>query len=331
MSEADQATSRPPIFEPDHRTSSPPHNTLPSIDVSLPAIVLYPLSTTVECLLSGEEPRWSESGYLLSLAISRILCSATVLFQSTADCNHFVAHCSEHIVAKAISTADSTEYTTLKFLETKSPTLLAPKPHGVLAVGKVWYMFMSFIPGVNLETIWQSLEESQKDSLRCDLNKMLLQLHEIPFEFGNMLGGVAGQGCKDTRRHRRTATAPIYTCEGLWDFMYGSARNKETVYGKFLRSQTFPPREQRIVLIHGDFRPANIMVQYHKSGRVQVTGLIDWEMSGFYPEDLECVKALNNLSPIANDDWYLYLPECISPRKHLESWHTDLVWDPYVA
>ena len=43
----------------------------------------------------------------------------------------------------------------------------------------------------------------------------------------------------------------------MWDFMYGSARNKKTVYGKFLRNQTFPPREQRIVLIHGDFRPAN--------------------------------------------------------------------------
>ena len=121
--------------------------------MSLPAIVLYPLSTTVECLLSGEEPRWSESGYLLSLAISRILCSAIVLFQSTADYNYFVAYYSEHIVAKAISIADSIEYTTLKFLETKSPTLLVPKPHGVLAVGKVWYMFMSFIPGVNLETI----------------------------------------------------------------------------------------------------------------------------------------------------------------------------------
>ena len=76
---------------------------------------------------------------------------------------------------------------------------------------------------------------------------------------------------------------------------------------------------------------ANIMVRYYEGERVQVTGLIDWEMSGFYPEDLECVKALNNLSPIGNDDWYLCLPACISPRKHIESWHTDLVWDPYVA
>ena len=84
--------------------------------------------------------------------------------------------------------------------------------------------------------------------------------------------------------------------------MYGSARNKETVYSKFLRSQTFLPREQRIVLIYSDFRPANIIVRYYEGERVQVTRLIDWEISGFYPKDLECVKALNNLSPIRNDN-----------------------------
>lgn len=329
--EAAHGTSSPSILEANHRTPSSPHSPLPYIDGSSPASILYPLSAAVESLLSREEPRWSESGYLLSHAFSRVLHSATVLFQSTTDSNHFVARCSEYIVAKAISTADSTEYTTLKFLETKSPTVLVPKPHGVLAVGKVWYMFMSFIPGINLETIWPNLKESQKKTLSCDLNAMLLELREIPFERGKMLGGVACQGCKDTRRHRRTANAAIYTCEGLWDFMYGCARNKETVYGRFLRNQTFPPREQRIVFIHGDFRPANIMVQYNEGGHIQVTGLIDWEMSGFYPEDFECVKALNNLSPIDCSDWYLFLPECISPRKHLESWHADLVWDPYVA
>lgn len=73
------------------------------------------------------------------------------------------------------------------------------------------------------------------------------------------------------------------------------------------------------------------MVQYQPDGQVQITGLIDWEMSGFYPEDLECVKALNSLSPIGADDWYRFLPKCISPRDHLESWHADFVWDPYVV
>lgn len=63
-----------------------------------------------------------------------------------------------------------------------------------------------------------------------------------------------------------------------------------------------PASKPKIPFIHGDFRTANIMVQYQPGGQLEIPGLIDWEMSGFYPEDLECVKALNNLSPIATDD-----------------------------
>lgn len=305
--------------------------TLPLVvDVSLPANVLYPLSAEVESILRGKEPRWSESGNL-SLAVSDVLHSATVLFRSESDHNHFVARCSEHITVKAISTSDSTEYEALKFLEKVSPTSLAPVPHGVIAIGEVWYMFMSFVPGVSLESVWHGLSDSQKRSVSRDLDEILVELHNIPFEHGNALGGLAGQGCKDTRRHTRKASEPIYSCEGVWEFMYGCARNMETAYGKFLRNQTFPPREQKIAFIHGDFRPANIMVQYQQDVNIKVTGLIDWEMSGFYPEDLECVKALNNVSPIGKDDWYLFLPKSIFPRDHLESWHADLVWDPYIA
>lgn len=281
-------------------------------------------------MLSEEEPQWPENGDL-SLALSGILRSATVLFQSDTDPSHFVARCGDHIAVKAVSSADSTEYTTLKFLESQAPAILAPKPHGVIAVGNVWYMFMSLVPGVSLESVWQDLTDSQKRSVSSDLDSLLVEVHNLPFEQGSTLGGIAGQGCKDTRRHSRIASAPIHTSEALWDFMYGSARKKDTVYGKFLRQQTFPRLPQRIVFIHGDIRPANIMVQYEDGARIQVTGLIDWEMSGFYPEGLECVKALNNLSPLGTDDWYLFLPECISPRNHLESWHADMVWDPYVA
>lgn len=309
----------------------PPHSPLWTVDKTLPAMIVCQLSTTVRSLLGEKAPRWSECGNILSRAIFDILESATFLFQSKADCHHFVARCGEHVVVKAISIADSTEYTTLQFLESNVPAVPAPRPHGVISVGDTWYMFMDYIPGVNLATAWPSLTESQKEFLSFELNTLLLRLREAPFECGKRLGGVAGQGCKDTRRFTRTAESPIYTSNELWDFMYGCARNKDTVYGKFLRKQTFPPRQQRIVLTHGDIRPANVMVHCQPGGSIRISGLIDWEMSGFYPEDIECVKALNNLSPIGNDDWYLYLPECISPRHRLESWHADLVWDPYVV
>lgn len=111
--------------------------------------------------------------------------------------------------------------------------------------------------------------------------------------------------------------------------MYGCAPNQETMYGKFFHHQTFPPREQRFVFIYGAIRVAKIMVRDHKDSRLQITGLIDWEKSGFYPEDLECTRALNKLSPIGKEDplgdWYQFLPGCIVPRDHLVSWHADLV------
>ncbi|KAK5731789.1 hypothetical protein LTS12_027223 [Elasticomyces elasticus] len=304
-----------------------PHRPLPSIDEMLPARVLCPLSDTVESLLGEKETEWMKDELVLSSAMSQVLRSATLLFQSDTDSDRFVARCSEFVIVKAIAKGDSTEYASLQFLQSERPTFLAPRPHGVVAAGNIWYTFMSYTPGVSLDTIWPKLEDIQKRSLSGDLNNMLLELQEIPFQHGSMLGGVTGQGCKDTRRHRRTAGHPVYTIEGVWEFMYGCARNKDTVYGRFLHNQTFPPREQRIVFIHGDIRPANIVVQPRSDGSHQVTGLIDWEMSGFYPEDLECVKALNNLSPIGKDDWYLYLPECISPKRHFESWHADWVWD----
>ncbi|KAK3614897.1 hypothetical protein LTR56_025334 [Elasticomyces elasticus] len=273
-----------------------PHRPLPSIDEMLPARVLCPLSDTVESLLGEKETEWMKDELVLSSAMSQVLRSATLLFQSDTDSDRFVARCSEFVIVKAIAKGDSTEYASLQFLQSERPTFLAPRPHGVVAAGNIWYTFMSYTPGVSLDTIWPKLEDIQKRSLSGDLNNMLLELQEIPFQHGSMLGGVTGQG----------------------------------LYGRFLHNQTFPPREQRIVFIHGDIRPANIVVQPRSDGSHQVTGLIDWEMSGFYPEDLECVKALNNLSPIGKDDWYLYLPECISPKRHFESWHADWVWDSYV-
>lgn len=163
---------------------------------------------------SEKEPRWSKGGYL-SLALSGILRSATVLCRSQTDHHHFVARCGERIVVKAISTPNATEYETLKFLEQTSQTLLAPKPHGVIAVGKFWYMFMSFVPGVSLESVWRNLSELHKRSVSRDLNDMLEELHNIPFEHGTALGGLAGQGCKDTRRHTRTNDGRIYFSEAL--------------------------------------------------------------------------------------------------------------------
>jgi len=73
------------------------------------------------------------------------------------------------------------------------------------------------------------------------------------------------------------------------------------------------------VMTHGDLHPRNIMVKWEadqedagampQKRRLKVTGIIDWDLSGWYPEYWEYVRALSTVEmkgPLA--DWCEFLP-----------------------
>ena len=95
----------------------------------------------------------------------------------------------------------------------------------------------------------------------------------------------------------------------------------------------------KIVITHGDLHRdplKNHSTQYLgqaiyqiSNHRVTVTGIVDWEMCGWYPEYWEYVKALNSIT-IGGDfgDWWSHLPSNIGvwPKEHavdmmLSRWH----------
>ena len=82
------------------------------------------------------------------------------------------------------------------------------------------------------------------------------------------------------------------------------------------------------VFSHGDIRTGNIMVQQDTdiSGDYVVTGIIDWEDSGFYPPYYECTGLTRTLSLVDEDDWYLHLPESVSPSKFPVRWLVNQLW-----
>jgi aminoglycoside phosphotransferase (APT) family kinase protein len=82
------------------------------------------------------------------------------------------------------------------------------------------------------------------------------------------------------------------------------------------------------VFTHGDLKKSNIMVQKDPShaDAYTVTGVIDWEESGFYPEYYECTTLSNGQSIDHDDDWYLYAPDSISPLRFPERWLVDRLW-----
>ena len=57
----------------------------------------------------------------------------------------------------------------------------------------------------------------------------------------------------------------------------------------------------------GDEEVANLNGSEKK--RIRITALVDWEMSGWYPEYWEFVKALSTINMRGDlSDWFEYLP-----------------------
>ncbi|KAJ5306256.1 hypothetical protein N7508_005271 [Penicillium antarcticum] len=145
---------------------------------------------------------------------------------------------------------------------------------------------------------------------------------------GAPLGGIAGEGCQDLRRHVRMSEAPIFNLEDFETFLFSSSHPGGDVFVKFLRrlSLYFTAHSgPRIVFTHGDLRPDNVMVELADNNQYMISGILDWEYSGFYPDYYESVRCTNCLSPYEENDWFLYLPECVSPNIYAQWWLLDRV------
>lgn len=267
----------------------------------------------------------------LTEALTRLLRKSDLLWQSCSTRSRYVVRCNHQLVLKSIESSDFTEYSTLQYLQLHRPQIPVPQPHGLITSGQSAYLLMSYVPGITLSKAWPQLQLFQKEAISKKLDDIFSDLRQLQRPDKFALGGVAGEGCKDTRRSTRISKTPLYTSAELWNFQYSHAPVGSKTYLEFLRRLTSPFLAQKCVFTHGDLRPANIMVQPDSDGNYEVTGIIDWEMSGFYPEDHECVKITNTLATNERNDWFLHLPSCISPAKFPQRWLSDFAWDKQVV
>ena len=253
-----------------------------------------------------------------------------MLWRSEALPDLVVVKCSKDIVIKVVPClSDYTEATTMRFLQDNIPEIPAPRLLGVISSSRT-YIFMTYIPGIRLESIWSQLDARQNRSITADLEVILQKLRQSA-PAGTPLGGIGGEGCKDTGRHTRVCETKLSTSLDFVDFLFSNPHFGGEVYTRLLRDMwSYQPRS--IVFTHGDLQHMNILVQVCDENSYRVSGLIDWERSGWYPEWWESIKATNCLSTMTSEnDWALYLPPCISLSKYRESWLLDRLWDIHVA
>ena len=263
-------------------------------------------------------------------AILSLLAKSEIIFTGLHATIVTVFRVSDTVALKFTSRASAiSESRTLHYLEMNLPDFPAPRPHGLIQLGRYYLMFTTFMGSHNLEEVWPQLDDVQKRSISTQLDSVMSQLRSLPRPANTPFGSVTDDKCVDRRRGTRTSQHPITSAREFDDFMFSGTRHATPSYVQYLRNfkNDLPTR---CVFTHGDLHQGNIIVERGEDGSWQIAGIVDWENSGFYPAYWEAVKMTNCLAAMDAGDWYLYLPESVAPQRYAVEWLVDWVLDRHL-
>lgn len=271
---------------------------------SLPLTIIYPLSQSIRKLLGVT----AKSTSSLATAIVGHAVSGTPIWQCF---NRSVIRIAEDVVVKVAQRLDHDEHGILQFVEGRFHSIPAPRALWLVTIGSTSFLFMTLVAGTSLESRWPSLSLEAKTQIQHVLDQQLLTLRKLELPPGVPLGSPIGKCvCKDVRRDERVSSSPIYSEAEFNDFLLHSPSSRASPNHKNWDRSVLRD-DHRILFTHGDFHPRNIMVVDGEDGHVKLSGIIDWETSGFYPEYWEVMKAMNTRSCKDTNDWWEYLPSSI--------------------
>ncbi|KAF2257649.1 hypothetical protein CC78DRAFT_588218 [Lojkania enalia] len=268
--------------------------------------ILWPLSPQLRILLQIPASAHKitirgKQASLLRSALNYLLMQGNVLYQYA---RRAVVCISPNTVVKINKSQDTTEMHLLDHIHKHSQGLPVPVSFGMITIAGWSYAFTSFIPGVPLDRIWGSLPFDRKCYVREQLNYYFAELRRLPIlSKEGYLGGGLTPICKGGHRFTKQSPVPIANNAQFNNFLLDDSL-MDPARLEYLRRCL--PSNYQIVVTHGDLCPPNILVE--SEDVLTITGIIDWENGGAYPEYWEYINAFRN-SFTGKDDWCLYLPE----------------------
>jgi aminoglycoside phosphotransferase len=181
-----------------------------------------------------------------------------------------------------------------------------PVPH----VQRAWssdgmtYILMDVVSGVELASAWCDMSRKTKRRVIDQLKDYLAQLRALCPPTGGAVTSVIGGPLRDGSRVGLKQFGPFKNHDDFHQFLRADISLES--FGALEGSQevVVAHRQQYATkFTHGDFTPRNIMVK--KDGTV--TGIVDWDSAGWFPEYWEYTKA--NFTPYAPDDWVSSISE----------------------
>ena len=154
-------------------------------------------------------------------------------------------------------------------------------------------IIMSHIPGTPLQKAWPDMPDEFKSSI---VEQLIVYIHELRQLKGESVSSASGSPTlmsifssrvdkvlQSSSEFHHLLTSRVYRHPGM-------PRKIPEAYITFLRSRF--DDNSRLVFTHADLADRNILVQ---DGTI--TGILDWEWAGFYPEHWEFVTF------VKNSDW----------------------------
>ncbi|KAI1810837.1 hypothetical protein GGS20DRAFT_589166 [Poronia punctata] len=146
------------------------------------------------------------------------------------------------------------------------------------------YLLTTRMPGVPLSTCNDLLSGRDLERIAAQLKHYITQLRTIPNTVNKKapICDTLGGPCRDARIRGGDSVGPFAD---------------EAAFSQMLRIPDEPSRRgHEIMFSHADLNPRNILVEEHvqPDGSVtwNVSGFVDWEFSGYFPEYWEYTKAL---------------------------------------
>ncbi|KAF2003693.1 hypothetical protein P154DRAFT_552419 [Amniculicola lignicola CBS 123094] len=142
---------------------------------------------------------------------------------------------------------------------------------------------MDFIHGERLNLVWGNMAMEEKDSICQQLQRVLIAMRSVPWETG-FIRSCSGGPARDCRQYTDYSNGP-YKDEATFNmsFYFDLVKTTPESICSALSKQLC--NNHRIVFSHNG----------------QVTGLLDWEYAGWYPEHWDYIKFFER--PCKYRDW----------------------------
>lgn len=155
------------------------------------------------------------------------------------------------------------------------------------------WILMERVPGRQLDEAWPIMTEAARRQAISELRSHLSQLHQLRPSRFSWIGSCSGGPAYDHRLDNRSTCGPFASIDKFHDFLVEPIKKcpRPEWVAKY---RNMLPDHRVIVFAHADISWENILLDPTTGS---VTGIVDWEMAGFWPEWWEYRKALLGSRP----------------------------------